>query len=173
MEAEILSIPPISGDYEEHNFSDSGNTVWIKFSDDEWVEWCGVFSLGWKSFSSVHRIPEQPIFLVVAGGQGYYVDVNARKVVDTTDWDDVEAIIYSEEIKAFIVSDGLRVGVIKNGKLMWSSDRISLDGITFLNSSGPIVEGVLNDCTDEGCKFKFNVVTEEIESPWLFHQNVS
>ncbi len=173
MEAEILPIPPTSGDYEEHNFSDSGNTVWIKFFDSEWMEWCGVFSLGWKSGSSVHRILGQPVFLVVAGGQGYYVDVNARKVVYTTDWDDIEAIIYSEEIKGFVVSDGLRVGIINKGQLVWCSDRISLEGITFLNSSGPIVEGVLNDCTDEGCKFKFNVLTKKIESPWLFYENVS
>ncbi len=35
------------------------------------------------------------------------------------------------------------------------------------------VEGVPDYCTGKGCKFKFNVVTEKITSPWLFSKNIS
>lgn len=173
MEAEILTRPPLSGDYEEHNFADSGNTLWVKFLDEEYVEWCGVFSLGWKSASSVVKMPNKPVFLIVAGGQGYFINANTRELIAKTKWDDIESIIYNEEADVFVVTDGLRLGTLKNNDLSWFSDRISLDGISFISSSGTVVKAILNDCTDEGCEFEFNVTSGEIKSPWLFFENVS
>ena len=174
MEAEILKTPTLSGDYEEHNFSTSGNTLCVKFTDDEYLEWCGVFSLGIKSiYSFVVRIPRKPEFLIIAGGQGYIVNVNTRELVAKTEWDDIQSIIYNEEEDIFVVTDGLRLGTLKNNNINWQSNRISLDGISFINSGGPIIKGILNDCTDEGCEFEFNLVNGEIKSPWLFYQNVS
>ena len=65
MEAELLNISPILGEYEEHNIADSGNTVWLKFFDEKCVEWCGVFILGWCSGSSVQSVPNKVEFLVL------------------------------------------------------------------------------------------------------------
>lgn len=97
MEAEILDRPPLSGDFEEHNFSKSGNTLWVKFFDEEYIEWVGVFSQsGWSSYNTVHRVPNEKLFLVVAGGQGYFVDPNKREIVSTTEWDGIDNIIYNK-----------------------------------------------------------------------------
>ena len=110
---EILKTPTLSGDYEEHNFSTSGNTLWVKFTDDEYLEWCGVFGLGIKSiYSFVVRIPRKPEFLIIAGGQGYIVNVNTRELVAKTEWDDIQSIIYNEEEDVFVVTDGLRLGTL-------------------------------------------------------------
>ena len=49
MESEILKTSPLSGKYEEHRYDATGNTMWVKFLDSEYLEWCGVFGLGWKS----------------------------------------------------------------------------------------------------------------------------
>ncbi|MDJ0830189.1 MAG: hypothetical protein QNI92_10080 [Desulfobacterales bacterium] len=173
MEAEILTRPPLSGDYEEHYYAESGNTLWVKFLDEEYIEWCGVFSLGWKSHSSVVKIPNEPVFLVIAGGQGYFVNANTRELISETKWDDIESIIYNEEADVFVITDGLRLGTLKENDLTWVSDRISLDGISLISSNGPIVKGILNDGTDVGCKFEINAVSGEIKSPWLFYENVS
>ena len=35
-----------------------------------------------------------------------------------------------------------------------------------------MVEGMLNDLTDEGGPFKLNVATGELDAPWAFYQNV-
>ena len=173
MEAEILNLPPISGEYEEHNFAHSGNTLWVKFLDDDYIEWCGVFSLGWKSVSSVLKIPDKPVFLIIAGGQGYFINANTRELVAETKSDDIESIIYNEETGLFVVTDGLQLGIMKDNDISWVTDRISLDGISFTDSNGSIVSGILNDCSDEGCKFEFNVASGEIKSPWLFYENLS
>ena len=172
MEAELLHRPPVSGKYEEHNFAKSGNTIWVKFFDEEWREWCGVFSLGWCSGSSVHRVPGKAVFLVLAGGQGYFVDPNVRAVISKTETINIESVIYNSEIEAFVASDGLSVGILRDDNVEWCTDRISLDGITFTKSHGAVVEGTLNDLTDEGGPFKLDVVTGEIEAPWLFYLNV-
>ena len=173
MEAEILKKPPISGDYEEHNFSDSGNTVWVKFFDEEYNEWCGVFSLGWKSESSIIKIAKKPVFVVVAGGNCYFVNVNTRKIEFKIVSDDIEAIIYNDESGNVVVSDGLRIGILTNYEISWVTERVSLDGISFTGNEGVWVLGVLNDCTDEGCIFKFNSNTGEVSSKWLFFENIS
>jgi hypothetical protein len=171
MEAELLLRPPISGQYEEHNFAVSGNTVWVKFFDEEWVEWCGVFSLGWCSGSSVCRVPEKKEFLVLAGGQGYFIDPNKRIINSKTKSNNIESVIYNNAIGWFVASDGLSVGILRGEKIHWLTDRISLDGITFTKSEGVVVEGVLNDLSDDGGPFKLNVETGKIDAPWVFYQN--
>jgi hypothetical protein len=36
---------------------------------------------------------------------------------------------------------------------------------------GPVIEGILNDLTTEGCKFEFNAKTQEFKSDWIFSEN--
>lgn len=172
MEAEILDRPPLSGDFEEHDYSTSGNTLWVKFCDEDYLEWVGVFSQsGWSSNNSVLRVPREKLFLVVAGGQGYFVDPIARKIVSTTEWDCIDNVIYNEDTGFLVVTDGLCLAVFRGPKLQWSSKRVSVDGISFTEQSGPIIKGVLNDLTDEGCKFTFNANTREFNAAWVFADN--
>ena len=172
MEAELLERPPISGEFEEHNFSSSGNTLWVKFFDSEYLEWVGVFSQsGWSSFNTVLRVPNEKLFLVVAGGQGYFVDPDKRSIVSKTEWEGISNIIYNEVTNSFVATDGLCLGVLKGESLLWHSERISADGISFTSQNGEIVNGVLNDLTTEGCEFTFNINTREIKAEWVFSEN--
>ena len=172
MEAEILKIPPLSGDFEEHDFSSSGNTLWIKFFDEEYLEWVGVFSQSeWGSLNTVLRVPNIKLFLVIAGGQGYFVDPNKREIVSTTKWDSIENIVFNEKTGCFVATDGLCIGLFKGAELYWSGERVSADGISFTGQSGAIVQGILNDLTDKGCEFTFNVETCELKASWVFSEN--
>ncbi|VVS94673.1 hypothetical protein [Desulfoluna spongiiphila] len=172
MEAEILDRPPLSGDFEEHNFSMSGNTLWVKFLDEDYLEWVGVFSQsGWSPFNTVFRIPNEKKFLVVAGGQGYFVDPNKREIISRTEWDGINNILYNDETGFLVATDGLCLALFKGPKLKWSGERVSADGISFTGQSGPIIKGVLNDLTDEGCKFTFNAITREFKAAWILSEN--
>ena len=172
MEAEILDRPPLSGDFEEHNFSKSGNTLWVKFFDEEYIEWVGVFSQsGWSSYNTVLRVPNEKLFLVVAGGQGYFVDPNKREIVSTTEWDGIDNIIYNKATGFLVATDGLCLALFDGPHLEWSGKRVSADGISFTDQSGPVIKGVLNDLTDEGCEFTFNASTREFNAAWLFAEN--
>ena len=172
MEAEILDRPPLSGDFEEHNFSKSGNTVWVKFFDEEYFEWVGVFSQSdWSSFNTVLQVHGEKLFLVVAGGQGYFVDPNSREIVSITEWDGIDNVIYNEETGFLVATDGLSLALFKGPRLHWSGERVSADGITFTGQIGPVIKGILNDLTDGGCEFTFNASTCEFKAAWILADN--
>ncbi len=172
MEAKILSRPPISGEYEEHSFVVSGNTLWVKFMDDEYLEWVGVFEQSeWGSLNTVVAIPNENMYLVIAGGQGYFVDPNARKITGKTAWDDIACIIYNQASDVFVITDGLRLGLLNGNDMVWSGERISADGINFVKQNGFVITGVLNDLTTEGCSFTFNVNTKEVNTEWVLSEN--
>ena len=172
MEAEILKSVPISGAFEEFIFSVSGDVLWVKFLDSEYLEWVGTFDLGDSYGSSFVCLEPHVLSLcfVVAGGQGYFVNINERKVLAKTKWGSIESAIYNATESCWIVSNGLYLGILKNMELEWASDRISFDGITFTSQQGEVVASVLNDLTDQGGPFEFNVKTREIVAPWLFYQ---
>lgn len=172
MEAEILDRPPLSGDFEEHNFSGSGNTLWVKFLDESYLEWVGVFGQsGISSYNAVLQVPGEPLVLVVAGGQGYFVDPNARKVITTTEWDGIKNVIYNDDTGLFVVTDGLCLALFNWAQLVWSGERVSVDGIYFIGHSGPVIRGVLNDLTEQGCEFTFNARTCEFKTGWVLAEH--
>lgn len=168
MEASILDKPPLSGDFEEHSFIESGNnTLWVKFLDSEYLEWVGVFSQGdWKSTNLVLPLEDKHQFLVIAGGQGYFVDPDSRKITAKTDWDMIEAIVYNDETNCFVATDGLCLAVFEGRKMVWSGDRVSADGISIEKQVGATVYGKVNDLTDEGCEYSFNIKTKEFSCEW-------
>ncbi|MDX3775655.1 hypothetical protein QE250_16170 [Chromatiaceae bacterium AAb-1] len=168
MEASILDKPPLSGDFEEHSFIESGNnTLWIKFIDSEYLEWVGVFSQGdWKSNNILLPLESEGLFLVIAGGQGYFIEPNSRKLVAKTEWDMIEAITYNEETKSFLATDGLRLAILEGTKMVWSGKRVSADGISIEKQIGAVVYGKVNDLTDDGCEYSFNIKTKEFSCEW-------
>ncbi len=172
MEVEILKSVPISGTFEEHIFSMSGDVLWVKFLDSDYLEWVGTFDLGNNYSSSfVHLEPNSlSQCFIVAGGQGYFVSINERKVLAKTKWSSIDSAIYNTTENCWVVSNGLYLGILKNMELEWSSERISLDGITFTSQHGEVVAGLLNDLTEQGGPFEFNIKSREIIAPWLFHE---
>lgn len=172
MEAEILKSIPISSTFEEYIFSMSGDVLWVKFLDSDCLEWVGTFDLGDRYNSSFVYLEPQALFpcFVVAGGQGYFVSINERKVLAKTKWSPIESAIYNTTENCWVVSNGLCLGIIKNMELEWKSERISFDGITFTSQNRGVVAGLLNDLTEQGGPFEFNIKTREIIAPWLFHE---
>ena len=52
VEAQILSQPPISGTVDEVRFDAAGSCTWIKFTDENYGEWCGIFGHGFGTSSN-------------------------------------------------------------------------------------------------------------------------
>lgn len=169
MHAEILKKAPVSGDFEEHNFSETNDCLWVKFVDQDGAEWIGIFdnNLG-TSLKTVIPIPESNSVLVISNGQGYLVDLNKRVITENTDWKDVESIIYNDETGLYLASDGLSLMLLDGAECIWTGERVSLDGIKFTNQQGHVVEGVLNDMSEDGCRFSFDIITRKLESKWEF-----
>ncbi len=174
MESEILNKPPLSGVYEEHGYDAVGNTMWVKFLDSEYLEWCGVFGLGWKPAQrEVHIKPNSNLCYVLAGGQFYIVNVDTRELISKSKEDDIESFLFHDQSGSLVATDGLEIIIFEEDQAVWSSGRVSLDGLVFLRQDGNIIFGKLNDCTDKWGDFSFNVVEREISANWLFNESLA
>ncbi|MFN2399012.1 MAG: hypothetical protein ABR543_10305 [Gemmatimonadaceae bacterium] len=90
MRATLLTQIPESGTLEEQHFSVSADrNAWVLFEQSKF-QWVGVFgsteSADFTGIASFDADAAQTV-LVVAGGQGYVVDVPSRSLVRKTPWD--------------------------------------------------------------------------------------
>lgn len=142
--ASIVHEKPLSGVYDEKVFgSDSGNTLWVKFSDrDKTIEWIGKFGTGGSASARVDKVVEPDKFLISAGGFGYLVDATTRQLLNHHSEPFTQDIAYDAKTNRFIIADYVRLRVIDSGKVVWSSKRIALDGIRNLKIEGRLLNGL-------------------------------
>jgi len=172
MEAEILEKPPTSWFYEEHLFGNSMDLIWVKFLDDNYIEWVGAFDIWWRSPTNmIIQWKNKNLFVIIAWWQGYFVDTNKRKIILKTQKNDITNIIYNEYTKLFVLTNGLSLTVFDGSNEIWSSERISADGIAFNKQEWPIVKWILDDLSKNGCLFTFNVSTKELKNQWVLKDN--
>lgn len=88
MHIQILNHQPISGTIEERWFDAVGDCLWVRFEDDEGVAWVGVFGkVGFTQVRAAVGFNEGRSAFVIAGGQGYVVDLETRSLRYKTDYD--------------------------------------------------------------------------------------
>ena len=164
MEFEILSKPPISGTVVERHFNVSAaSNLWVKFMDPEGDEWVGVFGNGITRFEAVVPFGDDPegAVLVIAGGQGYIIDLSSRTLVRQTRWDDADHAISVPQHAYVVVARTIRVVAVGRAderdvirtEMGWydyqgesgPTRRIALDGVIFTAASTTQIEGRLWD----------------------------
>jgi hypothetical protein len=164
--AEVVYEKPLSGAFEEVPFgSDRGNTLWVKFSGKNGInEWIGKFGDGGRGARRVTRVEEPDKFLVCAGSFAYFVDATTRQLLNQFCNDLVTDVTYDSKTGSFIVTDGIRLRIIKSGQEIWASKRIALDGIHDLKIEGRIVSGLAEvGFKGEEEKFTFDLDTREVK----------
>ena len=176
--AEIVYAKPLSGLFEEKLFgSDSGNTLWIKFSDKYGaVEWIGKFGTGESASTRVEKVCEPDKFLVSAGGFGYVVDSTSRQILDQcprhiTDGSFVSDIVYDLQNRRFVVASDTGLHFIEGGKIVWSSKRFAVDWIRDLKINGRLITGLgIFDHEGPETKFTFDLDTRRAKHGLLWRQ---
>jgi len=166
--ASIVHEKPLSGAYEEKLFgSDSGNTLWVKFSDrDEIVERIGKFGTGGSASARVDKAIEPDKFLISAGGFGYLVDATKRALLNHHFEPFTQDIAYDAKTNRFIIADYVRLRLIESGKVVFSSKRIALDGIRSLKLEGRLVVGLATTGYEgEESGFTFDLDTLQVKCP--------
>ena len=140
--AEIVHEKPHSGEFEEVLFgSDSGNTLWVRFSDKDGAnEWIGKFGCGWSNSMRVTKAVSPDRFMIVAGGCAYVIDATTRKLLNQHSGAYTQDVAYDPTRNHFIAAD-IRLRVIEDGREIWSSHRISIDGIHSLQVDGRVLKG--------------------------------
>lgn len=166
--AEIVHEKPLAGLYDEKLFgSDSGNTLWVKFSDKDGAgEWIGKFGTGRSGSARVEKVGEPDKFLVSAGGFGYLLDASNRTLLNYHFEPFTQDIAYDPKTNRFIVADDIRLRFVESGKVVWSSPRIALDGLRNLKLQGRQIRGLaVTGFEGEESEFTFDLDTLEIKCP--------
>lgn len=162
---EAFPTPPVSGSYEEYDFGDSAGRYWIKFTNSQYVEWCGKFGLGLKpGRRKILWFPNTREFFVLADGQGYVVDADKREVIARTRNNAIEDAVFIPNRRLVAVTDGLTIGLFDQTGDIWESKRIAYDGITFEQVKADRITGHLDDLTNKGCDFVFHVDERRVEA---------
>jgi len=160
----------------EVQFDAAGNCMWVKF-DDGLDEWAGVFGQGDIS----RHVNTATIFnndkhaFVIAGGQGYVVNLADKSLAYKTPDDYLQGVISIPNRDLILTCDYTDLIVYDSSKKLWESDRVALDGIKFIEATSDKVSGYVWQI--EGWySFIFDVnsrtITEQkfITSEWDFSE---
>ena len=132
MQVEILSGPPVSGTIREHWFNARGSCTWARFNGPGGEEWAGVFGEGGSTrYRAAVLFNEQRDAFVVAGGQGYVVDLSARRLRYMTPCDYHVGVIAVPRRDLVIAAGFTDLYAYSSAGPEWRSDRVALDGIHF------------------------------------------
>jgi hypothetical protein len=99
----------------------------------------------------------------VAGGSGYLVDTETRRLIREIGFD-IQHIWFNDDLEAMIVSNGLWFEAFNAKKVIWRSRRFSWDGIRKLEQSGEALTGEAFDpMTDSWLPFRPKLNTGHVQ----------
>ena len=143
MSATVLGHPAPSGDYREFRFDARNSCTWILFQPPTEEDWVGVFGAGDYGGNAVAVDWSANRALVVAGGRGYLLDTKGRALIRLLPQESLQDVAWaSHSGGVWVVADDLRLFVLDaDGARLWSTRRVSWDGIRRLRVSGDLVHG--------------------------------
>ncbi len=166
-DVKILEKIPIDGEYDEVNFGNGNDLLWVLLLNLDNYEQCVVkFDFGIKHVCKTEIICENKV-IILAKGKVYIVDLNGDKIAFTFEDDDYEEVVIDYYKKLIILTDGLCISVYNyNGKLINKTARISSDGFIFNKIEKGILYGKLNDMTEKWCDFEYDIENDILKSSW-------
>ncbi len=164
MNAVLLKSRPLSGEFEEIYFNLSDEVISVKFEDQEYLEYCGVFGGGFGSYSNVIALDE--LAFIVSLGQGYIFDINKREVIHKTENDHLAYVDLCRSKNYIIGCSQVQIFVYNHERLVWSSNRVSSDGIEISSIVDGVVCGRVFDF-EKWVEFKLNLSTFEYQCEWV------
>jgi hypothetical protein len=135
----------------------------VEFTTTSGDVWVGNFAT-WKGRQgSVHAELGPGAVLIVAGGAGYVVDADERRLIRDVGFD-LDHVWFDEGLQAFVVSDGIRFEAFDAERILWRSRRFSWDGIRNVKRAGSTVTGEAIDApSDEWIPFRLDLTNGEVE----------
>ncbi len=141
MRAKILDSTPVSGDFTEVEYHARGDCLWVKFTDDDMTEWCGVFGMDEFQVNKVLLHDRLNQALVIAGGTGYWLNLETRELLGETDvWPTITAL-WPEDLDFAILANWTNVYFATPAGRVWRSTRVSLDDLSVESYSDRLVHG--------------------------------
>lgn len=125
--------------------------VVVEFTDREGDRWIGNFQPGLSGFNCLFDTLDADRAIVVAGGAGYLVDLQSRRAIlefgGTIEW----ALALPEKSQ-LILADGIKFQALGKDGLLWTSERISWDGMKDVKRDGNFIRGEAYSPLDDAHK---------------------
>lgn len=135
----------------------------VRFFPEGMPAWVGNFQPGFCRFNSVLEVESTFYVIVVAGGQGYIVDVRNGLLLKHFGGD-IERVISIPELGSTVVSNGLWLRLFKGEAEVWCTERLSLDGIANIQISlaDGFITGERWEIDDSWYPFKVSISSGEV-----------
>jgi hypothetical protein len=169
IEISILQTRPDSGTYDEFEFSNSNELLWVKFVEDSFETWIGKFKLGMKiNKCKIVTIENTSYVIILSGGIIDVFDFDRKVILNSSKIDHYEDIHYMPVLDVLVATDGLRLFIMNPITLMsnWTSKRISWDGVSFDRYEERLIFGILNDLSPDGTEFEFDVTNRYLKAKY-------
>ncbi len=157
----LTGLPPYGPQAEAFSATGQGlhrEGLVVRFVDSRGRDWIGNFQPGLGGISDAVQHPDGRHILVVAGGQGYIVDPNERASRQYFGGD-VQDILPVPDF-GVLIGNALWFEAIGSAGTLWTSGRISWDGMQGLAIDGRILRGESWDAlTDRWVPFELDLVT--------------
>jgi hypothetical protein len=112
----------------------------VRFHSEAGDPWIGNFQRGSESFDFVVDHPDRRQLIVIAGGEGYFVDPESRRQTHGFGGD-INFAQRIESLSLVLIANRAEVAAFSADGRGWNSERLSWDGLRHLAVSGSILNG--------------------------------
>ena len=125
-------------------FDAIGDCTWVRFSNSS-QEWAGIFGKGniAKHVNAVTIFDNGKCAFVIAGGQGYVVNLEKRSLQHKTPDDYLQDAIAIPQRDLILTCNYTNLMIYDSTKKLWESDRVALDGLKFTGANSKEVSGYI------------------------------
>lgn len=129
----------------------------LRFEPENGESWVGNFQTGISCYSAFHELQTGRV-AVIAGGQGYVVDVYRKELLFAFGGD-VMCLLPIEGSTDFLTIGNIDIERHSSTQLVWSSARLAWDGIGRLELEGGALLGQARHFDDTWHSFRVGLVT--------------
>ncbi len=166
MRVKILDKIPIAGQCPEVHFGQEFICArWIEFEDENYEKWVGCFSCPCDNGPDQVILDDQNQFaLVIAGGQGYLLNIALRELLFQTEaYPLIESALYTRNPAYFLAGASYCIYVFdQQGLLKEIRPDNFIDGIQLHKQEGSKAIGVINSYKYDDCEVRFELDLESL-----------
>lgn len=153
MNIEILTIAPISGQFEEVHFGENFiESLWIDFNISEENHWVGCFSKEYESgINKVLYNDNEKSCCVIAGGKCYLLNFeNKNLIFETDEYPIIQSLVQTFNPDYYFLGNFYSVYILnKNGLVKEIEPNIMVDGIYLENQEGSKIIGKIDSAENQ------------------------
>lgn len=173
MKIEFLTIVPTSGIHEEFHFGENFvDSLWVEFKLSEDNHWLGCFSKSYENgLNKVLYDIEEKTCCVIAGGKGYLIDIETKKIIFETDENPlIQSLVQSSNPNYYFLGNFYSIYVLnKKGLIKEIEPDFMVDGIYLESQNGDKIIGKVDTAENQYEKqLEISVDIEKLEFDQLY-----